>query len=64
MVAKAEKVDNRPEIISGPCDGYQAGVISGREYGNDTHVVWSLSSLRRIDLKNRTVSFIGHSGNA
>ena len=44
MVAKAEKVDNRPEIKASAADGYQAGVASG-EIGNDTHVVWGLSAL-------------------
>jgi hypothetical protein len=44
MVAKAEKVDNRPEIKASAADGYQAGVAYG-EIGNDTHVVWGLSAL-------------------
>ena len=45
MVAKAEKVDNRPEIKASAADGYQAGVASG-EIEKDTHAVfWGLSAL-------------------
>ena len=45
MVAKAEKVSNRPEMKASAADGYQAGVASG-EIGNDTRAVfWGLSAL-------------------
>ena len=45
MVAKTEKVSNRPEIKASAADGYQAGVASG-EIGNDTRAVfWGLSTL-------------------
>ncbi len=45
MVAKAEKVSNRPEIKASAADGYQAGVASG-EIRNDTRAVyWGLSAL-------------------
>ena len=45
MVAKAEKVSNRPEMKASAADGYQAGVASG-EIGNDTRaVLWGLSAL-------------------
>ena len=45
MVAKAEKVSNRPEMKASAADGYQAGAASG-EIGNDTRAVfWGLSAL-------------------
>ena len=45
MVAKAEKVSNRPEMKASSADGYQARVASG-EIGNDTRAVfWGLSAL-------------------
>ncbi len=45
MVAKAEKVSNRPEMKASAADGYQAGVASG-EIGNDTRAVfWGLSDI-------------------
>ena len=45
MVAKAEKVSNRPEMKASAAGGYQAEVASG-EIGNDTRAVfWGLSAL-------------------
>ena len=45
MVAKAEKVSNRPEMKASAADDYQVGVASG-EIGNDTRAVfWGLSAL-------------------
>ena len=61
MVAKAEKVDNRPEIKASAADGYQAGVASG-EIGNDTHVVWGLSALTTGAWMARPFRLLGIAG--
>ena len=45
MVAKAEKINNRPEMKASAADGYQTIIASG-EIGNDTRAVfWGLSAL-------------------
>ena len=61
MVAKAEKVDNRPEIKASAADGYQAGVASG-EIGNDIHVVWGLSALTTGAWMARPFRLLGIAG--